>query len=115
MKDENFWSCLDVLVSQSKVVIDRPAGTAHPRYPGFIYPHDYGYLQGTQSMDQGGIDVWVGSLPSRQITGVVCSVDLTKKDSEIKILLGCTSAEADAILAVHNSGTQAAILITKPA
>jgi inorganic pyrophosphatase len=94
-------------------MIDRPAGTSHPRYPDFIYPLDYGYLQDTQAMDQGGVDVWVGSLPGRQVTGVICTVDLSKRDTEIKILLGCTDAEARTILAMHNSGSQSGILITR--
>lgn len=58
-----FWAALDELVATSTVRIDRPKGTAHPRYPSFIYPLDYGYLEGTQAADGGGIDVWVGSLP----------------------------------------------------
>jgi inorganic pyrophosphatase len=109
--DQNFWKSIDQLVEQSQIIIDRPAGTAHPRYPDFIYPYDYGYLAGTQSMDQGGIDIWAGSLPDRRPTALICTVDQNKKDSEIKILLGCTKEEAQIILKTHNSGAQAGILI----
>ena len=55
--DTQFWSALDTLVRQSEIVIDRPRGSSHPRYPDFIYPVDYGYLKSTASMDGGGIDV----------------------------------------------------------
>ncbi len=109
----SFWKRVDELVATSKIVIDRPAGTAHPRYPDFVYPHDYGYLAGTSSMDGDGIDVWVGSLDGGGVTAVICTIDLTKRDSEMKILLGCTLEEAEEILATHNSGPQAGILITR--
>ena len=63
MMDDSFWEALDTLAAESEIIIDRPKGSAHPRYPGFIYPLDYGYLKATTSMDGGGIDVWRGSDP----------------------------------------------------
>jgi inorganic pyrophosphatase len=111
---EAFWRGLDELVAACRLVIDRPRGTAHPRYPSFVYPLDYGYLQGTQVADGDGIDVWVGSLPERKVTAVVCTVDADKRDAEVKILLGCTPQEACAILAVHNRGSQAGLLVERP-
>lgn len=112
-KDARFWQTLDRLVAEARIVIDRPRGTPHPRYPDFIYPLAYGYLDGTMAADGGGIDVWLGSLPDRSLTAVVCTVDLIKRDTEIKLLLGCTKAEAQIILATHNSGPQAATLIER--
>lgn len=109
-----FWQRLDELVSTCELVIDRPRGTPHPRYPNFIYPFDYGYLSGTLAMDQGGIDAWAGSLPGRQVTAIICTVDMYKQDAEIKLLLGCTADDAAIILATHNSGPQSAILIVRP-
>ena len=100
--ETEFWLALDALVCASDVVIDRPKGSHHPRFPSFIYPLDYGYLKNTSSMDGGGIDVWRGSDPKRQIDAVICTVDLMKKDSEIKILIGCTEEEKQAALAIHN-------------
>ncbi len=111
---ETFWSTLDALVSTSRLVVDRPAGSAHPRYPALIYPLDYGYLAGTTAADGGGIDVWLGSLPERRLTGVICTVDLHKRDAELKLLLGCTPAEARIALAMHRSGPQAALLFERP-
>lgn len=54
--NEDFWKALDELVSNSEIVIDRPRGSAHPRFPNFIYKVDYGYLKNTSSMDGAGID-----------------------------------------------------------
>ena len=108
-----YWQYMDQLVQDCEIVIDRPRGTAHHRYPNFIYPFDYGYLKGTQAVDGGGIDVWVGSLPHRLVTGLICTVDLTKHDAEIKILVGCTNEEAQEILKTHNEGPQSGILISR--
>ena len=99
--NNEFWNALDELVSNSEIVIDRPKGTAHPRYPDFIYLVDYGYLKNTASMDGAGIDVWVGS-GERRIDAIICTIDLMKKDSEIKILIGCTEEEKAIIYETHN-------------
>ena len=76
-----FWSVLEELVAGSEIIIDRPKGTAHPRFSSFIYPVDYGYLKDTRSMDGAGIDVWLGSDDRKQIDAVMCIVDRMKKDS----------------------------------
>ena len=111
MSDAAFWAALDALVDASAIYIDRPAGSAHPRFPEYVYPLDYGYLEGTTAADGGGIDVWVGSLGTRQVVAVVCTVDGVRQDAEIKLLLGCTRAEAETIRAVHNRGLQVGLLI----
>lgn len=99
--DAAFWESVDQLLARSEIVIDRPRGSAHPRYPTFIYPVDYGYLKDTVSADGAGIDVWVGS-DRHSADAVVCIVDLAKRDSEIKILIGCTEAEKRQIYEKHN-------------
>ena len=99
--NEKFWKALDELVDHSEIIIDRPKGTAHPRYPEFIYKVDYGYLKDTSSMDGGGIDVWVGS-GEKKVDAIMCIIDLLNKDSEIKILLGCTEEEKATVYETHN-------------
>ena len=111
--NHDFWDHLEALVAAGQLVIDRPRGSAHPRYPGFIYPLDYGYLAGTTAADGDGIDVWIGSLPERRVTGIIATVDLLKRDAEIKVLLGCTAEEARSALAMHRNGDQAALLIER--
>lgn len=96
-----FWDALDKLVSNSEIVIDRPKGTTHPKYPDFIYRVDYGYLKDTTSMDGAGIDVWIGS-SVQKVVAIMCIVDLMKKDSEIKILIGCTEEEIKIVYETHN-------------
>lgn len=110
-----FWLALDKLVEQSEIVIDRPKGSAHPRFPHRIYPLDYGYLNDTQSMDGAGIDVWVGTGSSRRVDAVICTVDLMKRDSEIKLLIGCTEEEKRLVYERQNdSGFMKGILIRRP-
>ena len=99
--DEDFWNALDELVNNFEIVIDRPKGTHHPKYSNYIYKVDYGYLQNTSSMDGAGIDVWVGSA-EKKIDAIICTVDLMKKDSEIKILIGCTEEEKAIVYETHN-------------
>jgi GNAT superfamily N-acetyltransferase len=72
--DEGFWLALDKLLS----------------------------LKDTASTDGGGIDVYRGSLPNAVCDAILCTVDTLKRDSEIKILLGCTEAEKQELLRFHN-------------
>ena len=106
-----YWQTLEALVAGCEIVIDRPKGSAHPRYPEMIYPLDYGYLAGTHAADGNEIDCWVGSLPNRRITAVVFTVDLVKRDMEGKLLLGCTSEEIAMIAAFYDIGPMSAYLI----
>jgi inorganic pyrophosphatase len=100
--DFEFWETLDKLVQQSEIIIDRPKGSVHPKYSDFLYKVDYGYLRNTSSMDGGGIDVWRGTNKNQHIDAIICTIDLTKKDSEIKILIGCTEEEKELIYHTHN-------------
>jgi inorganic pyrophosphatase len=88
-----FWLDLESLVTSSQLYIDRPKASAHPRYPDLIYPYDYGELIGTSGGDGDGIDVWLGTLEPKTVTGILATVDVGKRDSETKILLGCSNSE----------------------
>ncbi len=103
--DTAFWQAMTGLLATNLIIIDRPRGSSHPRYPKVIYPLDYGYLENTTASDGGGIDVWLGSLNSagnkknsKTLTGILCTFDKLKFDVEIKILLGCTSSDVQTII-----------------
>ena len=102
MMEADFWTAIDQLVLDSAIVIDRPKNSCHPKFPHCIYPVDYGYLSHTSSMDGDGIDLWLGSGEQKTPDAVICTVDLLKRDSEIKLLIGCTEAEKIRILEFHN-------------
>ncbi len=108
-----FWNRLDDLIKTQKIVIDRPKGKPHPKYPEMIFPLDYGYLEGTSSMDGGGIDLWLGTAPHRNLTAIACTIDTKKKDSEIKLIIGCTEEEISIIEAFHNRYYQSGILVRR--
>ena len=92
--DNSFWDYLQKIVDESEIIIDRPKGSHHPRYPEApAYPLDYGYLDGTSSMDGEGIDCFLGSLDDGIVSGVLCTIDMLKRDSEIKVLISCTDDE----------------------
>jgi inorganic pyrophosphatase len=83
----------DDFVNNFEVIIDRPKGTSHPRFKEAIYPVNYGYLKDTTSMDGEGIDIFSGTLQTNKVTGILCTIDVMKKDSEIKFLFNCTDNE----------------------
>lgn len=112
--NQDFWNAID-LVIESEIIIDRPKGSVHPRYPNFLYKVDYGYLKNTSSMDGAGIDIWKGTLPEQKVDAIICIVDLMKRDSEIKILMGCTEEEKDIIYKTHNETEyMKGIMVQKP-
>ena len=95
--DTSFWQTLTELAATNPITIDRPKGTSHPRWAEMIYPLDYGYLENTSAGDGDGIDVWLGSLHSKMLTGILCTFDRLKRDAEIKLLIGCTSEDLQTI------------------
>lgn len=105
---DSFWAALDQFMATSTLVIDRPKHSTHPLFPDVVYPLDYGYLAGTTSGDDQGIDAWLGSAEQRRVEAVVCTVDLLKRDAEMKLLIGCSEAEMQTIcdfLEEHHMGT----------
>lgn len=102
MENKDFWTALEKLVNSSRIVIDRPKGSRHPKYPSIVYSVDYGYLEETSSLDGDEIDVWKGSDKTGIIDAIIYTVDLVKRDSEIKVLIGCTEEEKEKIYAFHN-------------
>ena len=84
-----FWERLDALLAQSRIVIDRPRGSHHPRFPQIVY-------------DGEGVDVWIGSDAARRLDAVICTVDMDKRDAEMKLMVGCTEAEKSYIERFYN-------------
>ncbi|HYI17029.1 MAG TPA: hypothetical protein VEX37_16645 [Thermomicrobiales bacterium] len=113
-RESRFWEFADLLVSASEIVIDRPGGSSHPRYHRIVYPFDYGHLAGTTGGDGEGIDIWRGSLQDTRVTGVIVTIDIYKRDAELKLLVGCTADETGFAFTTHQSDSQAAVLLRRP-
>jgi len=101
-----FWALLDKLVVENRLVVDRPRGTHHPKFPDCVYPLDYGFLEGTKSTDNAGIDVWRGRSPGLGVVAVIVTVDHLKKDVEIKLLLDCSQEDIHTVQRFHNASLE---------
>ena len=108
-----FWQNLEALIKKHGLTVERPKGSAHPRYPDYIYPVDYGYINGTHSSDGAEIDAWIGSGDRAKITGLLTTVDPIKGDAEIKVLVGCDESEREAALNSSKRGSMSAMLIPR--
>ncbi len=101
MDSKEFWNKLNELIDSSEIIIDRKKGSNHPVIKEIIYPVDYGFINGTKSNDNEGIDIWIGS-EKNGINGIVCTIDSYKKDSEIKVLYNCSKKEIELIFKFSN-------------
>lgn len=97
-----FWQKVDTLYYSSHIEIVRPKGTSHLRYKNLIYPVDYGYLTDTVGESGHGIALFIGTSGVETITTMVIAADILKKDIEIKLLVGCTVEEEEAVLEFLN-------------
>jgi inorganic pyrophosphatase len=87
-KRMNFSAYLAYLGQTVDVVIDRPLGSEHPRYQGFRYLVNYGYLPGTKAGDGEEIDVYVLGVagPLEVFRGRVIAVIERRDDMEAKLV-----------------------------
>ena len=109
-----FWQKLDTIYLSSKLEIDRPKDSVHYKYSNLIYPVDYGYLKDTTGTDMKPIDVFKGSLSGNQVQAVAISADILKKDSEVKLMVGCSEDEIYDIMAFLNQTEfQKAVLLRR--
>lgn len=106
-----FWGKLSTILNESELIIDRPKGSCHTKYPQVIFPLDYGYLKNTSGGDGNEIDVWRGSLKAKTLNAIACTVDTLKRDTEIKLIVGCNENEIETIERFHMNEFMASIII----
>lgn len=109
----DYWEYLEELIKNHEIIVERFKGKPHPKYPDFIYPVDYGYLKDTTTVDGGGIDIFIGSKKHKKVEGIICTVDLTKNDAEVKIMYGCDEEEINEALRVLNDKYMRAIYLKR--
>ena len=66
------------------IIIDRPMGTYHPRFPDIYYPINYGYVNGVMAGDGAEQDVYILGVdkPLETFTGKVIAVFHRHNDVE---------------------------------
>ncbi len=76
------------LGKEVEVIIDRPKGSAHPRY-GWIYPINYGYLPRTKAGDGEPIDAYIVGIedPLKRFVGQVIAIVKRVDDNEDKLIV----------------------------
>lgn len=72
-----------------RVVVDRPLGSVHPRWPDLVYPVNYGEVPGTLGGDGQPVDAYLlgWDRPVREAQGVVTAVVLRADDWEDKLVV----------------------------
>lgn len=90
------WAWWERLIEDQGIEIDRPRGTDHPRYPGWTYPLDYGYIPGTTGGDGRPVDVFVGSGASGLRAALVVRHDAVE---ELKLLWNTSDDEIEQAVA----------------
>jgi inorganic pyrophosphatase len=111
--NEAFFEKLEQLIREHGVTIDRPKGTAHPRFPDRIYPINYGYINDTQSQDGDGIDVFLGDDKAAGVVGIICTVDIVKLDSEVKVLYKCDEDNIQTALKLMTNDPMRGVLVRR--
>ena len=71
------------------VIIDRPIGSHHPKYPDLVYTLNYGYLPGVNSPDGEDVDVYVMGVdyPIDEFRGRVIALIHRNNDIEDKLVV----------------------------
>ena len=74
------------------VTIDRPLGSAHPKYPDTRYPVNYGYVKGVLAGDGEEQDAYLLGVegPVKEYTGVLVAVIHRLDDVEDKWVVAPT-------------------------
>lgn len=103
------WAYWERLLRERGTVIDRPRGSAHPRYPGMIYPLVYGYIPGTVGGDGAEVDVFAGTAPTG-LQAALLTTDALKGDRELKLLWNMTSEDMAIARAFLDQGAMRAEL-----
>ena len=71
----------DYLGKQVKVIIDRPIGSLHPKFPHIKYEVNYGFIPGTISGDGEALDAYVlGETKELQIFEGTCIAIIRREE-----------------------------------
>jgi len=80
---------LNFLNKTIDVIIDRPIGSRHPKYPNIIYPINYGYVPNTMSGDNEELDCYILGIskPLTNFTGLCIAIIHRLNDNDDKLVI----------------------------
>jgi inorganic pyrophosphatase len=106
------WVRWETAIREHGIVIERPRGSRHPRYPDSVYPLDYGYVPHTIGGDGAEVDVFVGMVPTG-LRAILLTHDALKGDQEIKLLWNMSEIEIATAHAFVNEGSQRGYIVRR--
>lgn len=86
------WEQWESLITLKGITIERAAGATHPDHPDITYPIDYGYVNGTDTVDGAEMDVFKGT-SSNGLVAAIFTEDRRKGDLEAKLIVDCSPRE----------------------
>jgi len=84
----NYKDIKKLIGKEIEVVIDRKLGSKHPKW-GFIYPINYGYVQGIKAPDGDDLDAYVLDVfkPVEKFKGVCIAIIHREDDNDDKLVV----------------------------
>lgn len=78
----------DFLGKKLTVIVDRPVGSKQPKY-GYIYPINYGYVEGVKSGDGDYMDAFILGVdtPVSTFSGICIAIIHRTNDNEDKLVV----------------------------
>ncbi len=78
------------------ITVDRPLGSRHPKW-GFLYPVNYGYIEGTEGGDGEPQDAYILGVtePVERFEGVCIAIMAREDDDEDKLVVAKEDAFSD--------------------
>ena len=108
-----FWQKVDTLYSSGDFKLVYEKGEHHPQYPSLTYPCDYGYVKTLTSDVDNSVEVFRGSAGKR-VEAITLCADILVKRFEVKVLVGLSEEEIEAVLRFLNcTDYQKSILIKR--
>ena len=91
-----FWQKVDTLYSSGDFKLTNKKGTLHKDYPSLKYPCDFGYVKSLNS-DITPMEVFKSD-GGKKIEAIILCADILNKKFEVKVLVGLSDEEIEAVL-----------------
>lgn len=108
-----FWQKLDALYLSGDFKVTYKKGSKHPKYPGLIFPCDYGHIETLSSDNQPALKVMKG-VGSNSVQAIVVCANLLDKDVNVLALVGIEKdAEEEVLSFLNQNDFQKTVIIRR--